>query len=100
MAKKPHAWKPKKPYTRLAARSERLEVRPYRSHRIEASCDPRNKASAKTALRAGLKPEGVRRKFRIPGEVLGLLVFAENQIDYRKSPKRGPRRGQGRLRAR
>ncbi len=52
--------------------------------RIEASCEPGNEPSAKVALRAGLRPEGRRAKFPIRTGPVDLLVFAQNQIDFRK----------------
>lgn len=88
--RKKTAWKPKKPFLKLRARPKRLEVRPYRLsddgawaeghsgrfclrigfgglnfHRIEASCDTGKK------------------HFSLDGGV-DMLVFAQNQIDYRK----------------
>lgn len=62
----------------------RLGFGPLDFHRIEASCEVGNQASAKTALRCGLKPEGLRRKFFPRNGGIDMLVFAENQIDYRR----------------
>lgn len=62
---------------------------PLNFHRIEASCEPGNRPSAKTALRGGLKPEGRRKKFFSRDGGIDMLVFAQNQIDYRR--KRGKR---------
>jgi RimJ/RimL family protein N-acetyltransferase len=60
---------------------------PLNLHRIEASCEPGNKASAKVALRAGLRPEGKRRKFFAHKGGVDMVVFAENQIDYGKKQR-------------
>jgi ribosomal-protein-alanine N-acetyltransferase len=60
---------------------------PLHLHRIEASCELENKASARVALKAGLVKEGVRKKFFSMNGGIDLLVFAQNAIDYRKKSK-------------
>lgn len=64
----------------------KLAFGPLRLHRIEAGCEPGNRASIKTARRAGLFPEGLRRKFFPQKGGIDLLVFGMNAIDFRKNP--------------
>jgi ribosomal-protein-alanine N-acetyltransferase len=62
----------------------KLAFGPIHLHRVEASCELGNKASARVALKAGLQHEGIRRKFFSTNGGIDLRVFAENSIDYRK----------------
>jgi RimJ/RimL family protein N-acetyltransferase len=57
---------------------------PLNLHRVEASCDPRNFASAKTAERAGLLSEGLRKKFFPEDGGIDIVVFGTNAIDHRR----------------
>lgn len=52
-------------------------------HRIEAATEPTNKASQKVARRAGLLPEGKRKKFFPDDGGVDMIVFATNAIDHR-----------------
>ncbi|MGZ3651722.1 MAG: GNAT family N-acetyltransferase [Bdellovibrionota bacterium] len=61
---------------------------PLDFHRIEASCEVGNKASAKTAIRAGLKREGRRTKFFAHKGGVDMLVFAQNQLDWRRRARK------------
>jgi [ribosomal protein S5]-alanine N-acetyltransferase len=61
---------------------------PLQLHRIEASCEPVNKASARVARKAGLVPEGRRRKFFPHKGGIDLLVFGMNAIDFKKRKAR------------
>ena len=52
-------------------------------HRLEAAAELRNKPSQKVALKAGLKREGVRKKFFPDNGGTDMVVFAQNAIDYK-----------------
>lgn len=52
-------------------------------HRIEASCPTDHKASAKVAKNAGLISEGMRKKFFPQEGGVNMLIFAQNQIDWK-----------------
>lgn len=82
-----HSWG--KGYASEAARlALRIGFGPLHLHRIEASCEPVNKASARVALKAGLVPEGRRRKFFPQKGGIDLDVFGMNAIDYKKKGRR------------
>jgi len=51
--------------------------------RVEASCELKNKSSAKVALKAGMFEEGMRRKYPIPTGMKDLYVFGMNSIDWK-----------------
>lgn len=65
----------------------KLAFGPLKLHRIEAGCEPGNRASIKTARRAGLFPEGLRRKFFPEKGGIDLLVFGMNAIDFSASSR-------------
>jgi ribosomal-protein-alanine N-acetyltransferase len=63
--------------------------------RVEASCELKNKASARVALKAGMFKEGLRRKYPIPAGLRDLYVFGMNCEDWKKvgkSKMKGARR--------
>lgn len=55
--------------------------------RVEASCELKNKASAKVALKAGMFEEGMRRKYPIPTGMKDLYVFGMNSLDWKSHRK-------------
>lgn len=56
--------------------------------RVEASCEPQNKASARVALKAGMFPEGLRRNYPIPGGPTDLYAFGMSAMDFKKRRQR------------
>lgn len=57
-------------------------------HRVEASTETGNRPSRKTALRAGLRYEGTRKKFYFWRGGKDSVVFGINRIDYAKRKRK------------
>lgn len=51
-------------------------------HRVEAGTELENKASQKVALKIGLRPEGVRKKFFPDNGGIDMLFYATNAFDF------------------
>lgn len=56
--------------------------------RVEASCELKNKASARVALKAGMFAEGMRKKYPIPSGMKDLYVFGMNSVDWKKTRRK------------
>jgi ribosomal-protein-alanine N-acetyltransferase len=72
-------------YASEAARlAQKIAFGPLNLRRVEASCELKNKASACVALKSGMIPEGLRRKYPIPSGMKDLFVYGMNSVDFRR----------------
>lgn len=70
-----------------AALALKLAFGPLDFHRVEASCELDNRASARVALRAGMIAEGIRRNFFSHGGGTDVRVLGISAIDFKSKLK-------------